>query len=59
MGAGRRPRRVSGWRRPDRIDPPESALPVRAEVFAGECHDLLPFTGQSAELLHSFPPQSP
>ncbi|WP_202866319.1 NAD(P)H-dependent flavin oxidoreductase [Kribbella turkmenica] len=37
---------------PDSLDPPALAARVRAGVLAGGGHDLLPFTGQSAELIH-------
>jgi enoyl-[acyl-carrier protein] reductase II len=41
---------------PDGVDPQALAARVRAEVLAGGGHDLLPFTGQSAELVHDVVP---
>jgi nitronate monooxygenase/enoyl-[acyl-carrier protein] reductase II len=41
---------------PDSVDPQELAARVRTEVLAGRGHDLLPFTGQSAELIHDIVP---
>ncbi|HET6985942.1 MAG TPA: nitronate monooxygenase [Kribbella sp.] len=41
---------------PDSIDPRALAVRVRCEVGAGRGHDLLPFTGQSAELVHDVLP---
>jgi nitronate monooxygenase/enoyl-[acyl-carrier protein] reductase II len=41
---------------PDGVDPQALAAHVRAEVLAGGGHDLLPFTGQSAELIHDVVP---
>lgn len=41
---------------PDSVDPQQLAARVRAEVLAGRGHDLLPFTGQSAELVHDVVP---
>jgi enoyl-[acyl-carrier protein] reductase II len=43
-------------RDPDGVDPQALAARVRAEVLAGGGHDLLPFTGQSAELVHDVIP---
>jgi nitronate monooxygenase/enoyl-[acyl-carrier protein] reductase II len=41
---------------PDSVDPQELAARVRKEVLAGEGHELLPFTGQSTELIHDIAP---
>ncbi|MGW1346144.1 NAD(P)H-dependent flavin oxidoreductase [Kribbella sp. NPDC002412] len=41
---------------PDSVDPQELATRVRREVLAGGGHDLLPFTGQSTELIHDIIP---
>ncbi len=41
---------------PESVDPAELAQQVRAELLAGGGHDLLPFTGQSAELVHDVVP---
>lgn len=41
---------------PDSVDPQALAARVRAEVLTGGGHDLLPFTGQSAELVHDVIP---
>jgi nitronate monooxygenase/enoyl-[acyl-carrier protein] reductase II len=41
---------------PDSVDPKVLAARVRREVLAGGGHDLLPFTGQSAELVHDVIP---
>lgn len=41
---------------PDSVDPKELAARRRGEVLAGGGHDLLPFTGQSAELVHDVIP---
>jgi nitronate monooxygenase/enoyl-[acyl-carrier protein] reductase II len=41
---------------PTGVDPQALAARVRAEVLAGGGHDLLPFTGQSAELIHDVVP---
>lgn len=41
---------------PDGVDPQALAARVRAEVLAGAGHDLLPFTGQSTELIHDIVP---
>ena len=43
-------------RDPDSVDPQELAIRVRSEILAGGGHDLLPFTGQSAELVHDVLP---
>lgn len=43
-------------RDPDSVDPAAIAQQLRAEVVAGRGHDLLPFTGQSAELIHDVVP---
>lgn len=43
-------------RDPDGVDPQALAVRVRDEVLAGRGHDLLPFTGQSAELVHDVLP---
>lgn len=41
---------------PDSVDPQALAVRIRAELRAGRGHDLLPFTGQSAELVHDVVP---
>jgi nitronate monooxygenase/enoyl-[acyl-carrier protein] reductase II len=41
---------------PDSVDPQALGAQVRAEVLAGRGHDLLPFTGQSTELIHDILP---
>lgn len=41
---------------PDSVDPEQMAARLRSEVLAGKGHELLPFTGQSAELIHDIAP---